>query len=179
MLQKERQKQEQASAARAKLLQEAAVLRQRLQECSVDILAKVGDKHNINASSISDAEDLLATSDNRIGLLLAEAQLLAQQDEDAIYSAEQIASMQINSGLHGNGSKSSLEESSNVADREAGASEAMVRKMLTDIFIDNAQLRKVVNAVTRSALLADQKPEKDEGDEAPSRKSYLNKYLEK
>jgi len=54
-----------------------------------------------------------------------------------------------------------------------------VRKMLTDIFIDNAQLRKVVNAVTRSALLADQKPEKDEGDEAPSRKSYLNKYLEK
>jgi len=87
--------------------------------------------------------------------------------------------MQTNSGLHGNGSKSSLEEASNMVDREAGASEAMVRKMLTDIFIDNAQLRKVVNAVTRSALLADQKPEKDEGDEAPSRKSYLNKYLEK
>lgn len=72
MLQKERQKQEQASAARAKLLHEAAVLRQRLQECSVDILAKVGDKHTVNASSISEAEDLLATSDNRIGLLFAE-----------------------------------------------------------------------------------------------------------
>lgn len=179
MLQKERQKQEQASAARAKLLHEAAVLRQRLQECSVDILAKVGDKHTVNASSISEAEDLLATSDNRIGLLFAEAQLLAQQDEDAIDSTEQVTLMQTNSGLHGNGSKSSLEEASNMADREARASEAMVRKMLTDIFIDNAQLRKVVNAVTRSALLADQKPEKDEGDEAPSRKSYLNKYLEK
>lgn len=179
MLQKERQKQEQASAARAKLLHEAAVLRQRLQECSVDILAKVGDKHTVNASSISEAEDLLATSDNRIGLLFAEAQLLAQQDEDAIDSTEQVTLMQTNSGLHGNGSKSSLEEASNMVDREAGASEAMVRKMLTDIFIDNAQLRKVVNAVTRSALLADQKPEKDEGDEAPSRKSYLNKYLEK
>lgn len=179
ILQKERQKQEQASAARAKLLHEAAVLRQRLQECSVDILAKVGDKHTVNASSISEAEDLLATSDNRIGLLLAEAQLLAQQDEDAIDSTEQVTLMQMNSGLHGNGSKSSLVEASNMADREVGASEAMVRKMLTDIFIDNAQLRKVVNAVTRSALLADQKPEKDEGDEAPSRKSYLNKYLEK
>jgi len=147
--------------------------------CSVDILAKVGDKHTVNASSISEAEDLLATSDNRIGLLFAEAQLLAQQDEDAIDSTEQVTLMQTNSGLHGNGSKSSLEEASNMVDREAGASEAMVRKMLTDIFIDNAQLRKVVNAVTRSALLADQKPEKDEGDEAPSRKSYLNKYLEK
>lgn len=179
ILQKERQKQEQASAARAKLLHEAAVLRQRLQECGVDILAKVGDKHTVNASSISEAEDLLATSDNRIGLLLAEAQLLAQQDEDAIDSTEQVTLMQMNSGLHGNGSKSSLVEASNMADREVGASEAMVRKMLTDIFIDNAQLRKVVNAVTRSALLADQKPEKDEGDEAPSRKSYLNKYLEK
>lgn len=179
ILQKERQKQEQASAARAKLLHEAAVLRQRLQECSVDILAKVGDKHTVNASSISEAEDLLATSDNRIGLLLAEAQLLAQQDEDAIDSTEQVTLMQMNSGLHGNGSKSSLVEASNMADREVGASEAMVRKMLTDIFIDNAQLRKVVNAVTRSALLADQKPEKDEGDEAPIRKSYLNKYLEK
>lgn len=179
ILQKERQKQEQASAARAKLLHEAAVLRQRLQECGVDILAKVGDKHTVNASSISEAEDLLATSDNRIGLLLAEAQLLAQQDEDAIDSTEQVTLMQMNSGLHGNGSKSSLVEASNMADREVGASEAMVRKMLTDIFIDNAQLRKVVNAVTRSALLADQKPEKDEGDEAPIRKSYLNKYLEK
>eukprot|EP01018_Ginkgo_biloba_P015535 Gb_30818 [translate_table: standard] len=178
MLQKERQKQEQASAARAKLLHEAEILRQRLQECSVDFLAKEGDKNITNSSSVSDAVDLLTTSDNRIGLLLAEAQLLAQEDENAVETAEHVAARQLHNGLHGNGNESRLDKANVMAGMEAVASEAMVRKMLTDIFIDNAQLRKFLNSVTRSALLAAQKPEKDEGDETPTRKSVLNRFLE-
>ncbi|KAH9310771.1 hypothetical protein KI387_025806, partial [Taxus chinensis] len=148
ILQKERQKQEQATAARAKLLHEAAILRQRLQECSVDILSKGGDKYTVNASSIAEALDLLRTSDNRIGLLLAEAQLLAQQAEDDSCIAEQEVANQTNIGLHGNGNKLRLERKYGAVGTEAVASEAMVCKMLTDIFIDNAQLRKVVNSVT-------------------------------
>lgn len=178
-LQKERQRQEQAAAARAKLLREAEILRQRLQECSVDIISKGGDKYTVNAASTSEAVDLLATSDNRIGLLLAEAQLLAQQDDDGTDITEQAVVSQVNTGVHGNGNKLNLEGKNDSVGTEAVASEAMVRKMLTDVFIDNAQLRKVVNSVTRSALLEDQKAEKDEEDEAPARKSVLNMFLEK
>lgn len=57
--------------ARAKLLHECGILRRRLQECSVNFLAEEEDKFIVN-SSLSDALDLLTTSDNRVGLLLAE-----------------------------------------------------------------------------------------------------------
>lgn len=57
--------------ANTKLLRECAILQNRLQECSVNFLVEEEDKLNIDTSP-SDALDLLATSDNRIGLLLAE-----------------------------------------------------------------------------------------------------------
>lgn len=58
-------------SANAKLLHECAILQKRLQECSVNFLVEEEDKLNVDTSP-SDALDLLATSDNRIGLLLAE-----------------------------------------------------------------------------------------------------------
>lgn len=57
--------------ANTKLLHECAILQKRLRECSVNFLVEEEDKLNIDTSP-SDALDLLATSDNRIGLLLAE-----------------------------------------------------------------------------------------------------------
>lgn len=57
--------------ANTKLLHECAILQKRLSECSVNFLVEEEDKLNIDTSP-SDALDLLATSDNRIGLLLAE-----------------------------------------------------------------------------------------------------------
>lgn len=52
------------------------------------------------------------------------------------------------------------------------------RKMLTDILIDNAKLRKHVNSIIRSALKADNKSEKDD-DTTTTRNTVLNKYLER
>lgn len=72
---KEKQRWTHAKSARKKLLNECRVLRDRLQECSVNFLSESEDRFTINPSSLSDALDLLATSDNRIGLLLAEVTL--------------------------------------------------------------------------------------------------------
>ena len=57
--------------ANTKLLRECGILQQRLQECSVSFLVEEEDKLIVDTSP-SDALDLLAMSDNRIGLLLAE-----------------------------------------------------------------------------------------------------------
>jgi hypothetical protein len=51
------------------------MLRKRLQECRVEILAKEDDtsaNENRVAAGMTDAFELLSTSDNRISLLLAE-----------------------------------------------------------------------------------------------------------
>lgn len=63
---------EHADIANLKLLHECEILRNRLQECSVNFLSEEEDKLTADTSSPSDAIDLLTTSDNRIGLLVAE-----------------------------------------------------------------------------------------------------------
>lgn len=72
VLQKEKQRMEHANIANSKLLHECEILRNRLQECSIDFLSEEEDKLTVDTSSPSDAIDLLTTSDNRIGLLVAE-----------------------------------------------------------------------------------------------------------
>ena len=72
VLQKEKQRMKHANAANTKLLHECNLLRDRLQECSVNFLSEEEDKLIVDTSSPSDALDLLTTSDNRISLLLAE-----------------------------------------------------------------------------------------------------------
>lgn len=72
LLQLEKQCGERAKAARKKLLHECGHLRNRLQECSINFLAENGEELIVDSSSLSDALDLLITSDNQIDLLLAE-----------------------------------------------------------------------------------------------------------
>lgn len=57
-------------AANRKLLHECEILRSRLEECGVTFL--VEQEYKLKMESPPDAMDVLATSENRIGLLLAE-----------------------------------------------------------------------------------------------------------
>ena len=54
-----------------------------------------------------------------------------------------------------------------------------LRKMLTDIFVDNARLRKQVNSVIRCALNTYVKSDDDDDvdDEVRLRKTVLSKFL--
>lgn len=59
---------------------------------------------------------------------------------------------------------------------DKGADE--LRKMVTDIFVDNARLRKQVNSVIRCALNTYVKSDEDDDDEeTPFRKTVLSKFL--
>ncbi|KAM7498260.1 hypothetical protein LguiA_022674 [Lonicera macranthoides] len=168
VLLKEKQRWEHENAVNAKLLHECEILRNRLEECSVNFLVEEEDKLIMDTPSPSDAIDLLTTSDNRIGLLLAEAQLLAQDVENGI-----IAAMSSNSNNNGsvNGRRTRDDE---------------LRKMLTEMFIDNARVRKQVNSAIRCALSTTDKSDKDDNfdddyvkEESSSRKTVLSKFLER
>ncbi|KAJ6963769.1 PX domain-containing protein EREX isoform X1 [Populus alba x Populus x berolinensis] len=154
---KEKQITENVIAANAKLLHECEILHNRLEECSVNFLVEEEDKLIVDTSSPSDAIDLLTTSDNRIGLLLAEAQLLAQDLENSVARSDET-------------------HNTNGSDR----TDNELRKMLTETFIDNARLRMQVNSIIRCALNIHLKSDKDdEDDEAPLRKTVLSKFLER
>lgn len=154
---KEKQITENVIAANAKLLHECGILHNRLQECSVNFLIEEEDKLIVDTSSPSDAIDLLTTSDNRIGLLLAEAQLLAQDLENSMAGLD---------GTH-------ITNGNDRTDNE-------LRKMLTETFIDNARLRMQVNSIIRCALYIHLKSDKDDDDEeAPLRNTVLSKFLER
>ncbi|CAD5189994.1 unnamed protein product [Musa acuminata subsp. malaccensis] len=169
-LHKEKQKWSNAKSASKNLLHECRVLRDRLQECSVNFLADEEDKFTISPSSLSDALDLLATSDNRIGLLLAEAQLLARNDEEACIDDDDAQTSEFSgSGIASNGDNP----------MRADDNDDEMRNILTDMFIDNARLRKQVNSVIRCALNTVIKPEREESNEVSSRKTVLNRFLER
>ncbi|XP_041000095.1 PX domain-containing protein EREX-like isoform X2 [Juglans microcarpa x Juglans regia] len=158
-LQKERQRMEHANTANTKFLHECGILGGRLQECSLNFLVEEEDKLTLDTSSPSDAIDLLTTSDNRIGLLLAEAQLLAQDVENAV---------------------AVVDESRDVNGSNKRTTDDELRKMLTDVFVENAGLRKQVNSVIRCALNTNGTPEQDDEDEeVPLRKTVLSKFLER
>ncbi|CAK8535649.1 unnamed protein product [Lathyrus sativus] len=155
-LQKEKERMQLSHNTNAKLLHECAILQKRLQECSVNFLVEEEDKLNVDTSP-SDALDLLATSDNRIGLLLAEAQLLAQDVENVMDAVER-----------------------NTTTDDTGTTNEELRKMLANIFVDNASLRKQVNSVIRCALIANIKSdENEEEDEIHLQKTFLSKFLER
>ncbi|KAJ7962835.1 Phox (PX) domain protein [Quillaja saponaria] len=155
----EKQRLEHSNNANAKLLHECEILRNRLQECSVNFLVEEEDKLTVDSSSPSDALDLLATSDNRIGLLIAEAQLLAQDVQNGV---------------------AAVDETPNVSADDRRTTDSELKKMLTEIFVDNATLRKQVNSVIRCALNANIKSEEeDEEEEIILRKTVLSKFLER
>ncbi|KAI5084426.1 hypothetical protein GOP47_0000595 [Adiantum capillus-veneris] len=172
LIQNETQKQEKRRAERTKFLHEVASLRKRLQECSIEFLAKQDDKTTVKNAVVRDVMDFLMTSDNRIGLLAAEVQLLAEEkDEDkAIYQSF---------GREGlpNGVLSS-NSNSKVQDDEL-QSERAFRKLLSEIFMDNVQLYKVVNSMTLNAAVMDAKPDSSGQDVTPTKKniSMLSRFL--
>ncbi|KAG2729348.1 hypothetical protein I3760_01G246100 [Carya illinoinensis] len=157
-LQREKQRTDNANTANAKLLHECGILRERLQECSVNFLVEEEDKLTMDTSSPSDAIDLLTTSDNRIGLLLAEAQLLAQDVENAV---------------------AAVDETSRANGSNIRTTDDELRMMLTDVFVDNARLRKQVNSILRCALANATSEKDDEDEEVPLRKTVLSKFLER
>ncbi|CAO2815235.1 unnamed protein product [Amaranthus hypochondriacus] len=144
-LQNEKQRKESAKVVNDKLLLECSILRKRLEESSVDVLVEEEDKLVLDTSS-SDAIDLLTTSDNRIGLLLAEAQLLADDVENSDTSVD-----------------SAIDE---------------LRKMVTELFIDNARTRKQINSLIRCVLKTQNQFDKeDEGEVASAKQTVLGKFL--
>ena len=75
VINREKQRSARTKLSRLKILHECRLLRERLQECSAKFLAEEQDNFTIDPSSLPDALDLLATSDNRIRLLVAEVNL--------------------------------------------------------------------------------------------------------
>ncbi|KAL4650859.1 hypothetical protein ACB092_01G117800 [Castanea dentata] len=149
-IQQERQMREHAKASREKLLHECHILHNQLQECNTNLLADDEDNFVADSSSLADALDLLATCDDRAGLLLSEAQLLTENNETTA---------------------SGVDESHDIND---AAIDDELRKMLADVFVDNARLRKQVNSVTRRALRVDILSNKKEDEEAPSENIVVN-----
>ncbi|KAH7302379.1 hypothetical protein KP509_23G069700 [Ceratopteris richardii] len=166
----ERQKKEKEK--RTKLLLDVGALRERLQQCTVDFLAKEDAGENDKNAAVADAADLLSTSDSRIGLLIAEAQLLAEEvgDDDK----EKLGSKEAH--LEGDTfreSQSHIDETCSISEDGINA----LRRFLMDIFVDNAHLHKLVNSLTLKALLAESKHDKVQSKEAMPRKSMLHRFL--
>lgn len=86
-----------------------------------------------------------------------QAQLLAQDVENVVDAVER-----------------------NTTTDDTGTTNEELRKMLANIFVDNASLRKQVNSVIRCALIANIKSEEnEEEDEIHLQKTFLSKFLER
>ncbi|KAL6208389.1 hypothetical protein ACLB2K_019339 [Fragaria x ananassa] len=135
LLQQEQQRSKQVETGREKLLHECKMLHKQLQECNTNFPSEGEGDFNLGSSSIQEASNLLTTSDNRINHLLSEAQLLEQDNRDV--------------------SEVGVTDDTRTIDDE-------LRKMLVDIFTENASLRKQVNCVIRHALKLDIQCKKDD-----------------
>ncbi|KAF5726252.1 Phox domain-containing protein isoform 1 [Tripterygium wilfordii] len=131
-LQLERQIGEHGKIARRKLLDECRVLHNLLQECSTKLSIEDEDNPNAEPASLTDALNLLTKSDDQLVLLLAEAQQLVVEDGTST----------------GANAHFGIDDDSRTIDLE-------LRKMLAEIFTDNARLRKQVNAALRRVLKMD------------------------
>ncbi|KAK3130908.1 hypothetical protein QOZ80_6BG0499530 [Eleusine coracana subsp. coracana] len=161
---REKQRSIHMKSSREKILHECRLLRERLQECNAKFLAEEQDSFTIDPSSLPDALDLLATSDNRIRLLVAEAQLLARYDEQ---------------GSSDDGDNSDSKSPLTMGSEEENVTDEDTTKMLSDLLIDNAQLRMRLNSVIRNAVNTAVKPEKDGSDEVVPKKTVLNWLLDR
>ncbi|XP_012447464.1 PX domain-containing protein EREL1 isoform X5 [Gossypium raimondii] len=131
-LEHERQISKHVRTAREKLLNECQLLHNRLLECNVN-LSIVDDENLIKDSSlVEEALDLLTKSDDKITVLLAEVQLLAKEDSSAIGDTDNV---------HDNHYDNRIDDE--------------LRKIIADIFTDNAKLRKQVNSQLQHRLKCD------------------------
>lgn len=72
LLQQEREMRQHANKAWSKLLSECKSLHGRLKKCSMNFSPDDDYNHDVESSSLSNALDLLTTSDDQLNLLLAE-----------------------------------------------------------------------------------------------------------
>ncbi|KAJ7549375.1 hypothetical protein O6H91_07G051200 [Diphasiastrum complanatum] len=166
-LKEDREEQQRVRASRAKLLYEVTALHQRLKECSLDVLAREDNR----SVALSNSMELLTTSDNRIGLLLAEAQLLSQ--EDRIRAGPSTSERALDS----NGATGQEQDKFKVTQLDERAIDGATRKMLADILIDNALLRKSINSLARGALLTSERMDERLFEDPAIHRSVLNRLL--
>ncbi|XP_024970077.1 PX domain-containing protein EREX-like isoform X1 [Cynara cardunculus var. scolymus] len=145
-LEKEKQRWESGNAIKTALLHECELLHDRLRECSVNFLFDEENKL-IMDTSLSDAINLLETSDSQINLLLAEAQLLVAEDVKTTTGAADENDIQIN------------------RDDE-------LRRLIGDILADNAKLRKQVISVIHTQLAIKDNGEDDDASIKTSPSNY-------
>ncbi|GAV60521.1 PX domain-containing protein [Cephalotus follicularis] len=150
LLEQERRMSESANSARKKLLHGCRILHNMLQECNINVSAEDENSLMLGSSSLADTLSILTTSDDQIGLLLAEAQLVAEEDETSV----------------SNGGKTHDVKEDMRTDDE-------LRKMLVEIFMDNVNLRKQVNFVVGRALKSDMMSNLN-GESASPRKILLH-----
>ncbi|KAL3838583.1 hypothetical protein ACJIZ3_023174 [Penstemon smallii] len=131
LIQEERERNEQTRTSWRKLLYRCKVLHDKLQECYVNnLMQENGDDPLISIPSSSNPLDLVATSDNQIGLLLAEVRHLAQDVECPASTTDRIPGL----------------------DDDVSSVDAELRQMLTSILLDNGLLQKQVNSLIVHAL---------------------------
>ncbi|XP_017236811.1 PX domain-containing protein EREL1 isoform X2 [Daucus carota subsp. sativus] len=140
LLEQEKQNNEYSNTALRNLLHQCEFLHNRLQECNINLLDD--DKLVIDPSSQTAASDL-QKSDSSISLLLSKVQLLAK-DDDAVSTTD-----------------------NNSSDDATKAINQELRELLTNIFLDNTNLRKQVNSVLRYALKINTSSDTND-DEQPS-----------
>ncbi|XP_076938626.1 PX domain-containing protein EREL1-like [Bidens hawaiensis] len=122
-LQEEKQKFEKEEAGRVNLLHEFDVLQHRLRECSINLLNESEDKIIIDSPSKQDVLELIKISDDHIEALLAQVQIIAQDD-------------------------------ASTANGEDGTSSSShkLRKLLSEILVDNINLRRQVSQLIHHAM---------------------------
>ena len=114
-----------------------------------------------------------------MGSSVLQAQLLAQEDEEfqKVQSSADWTSLEQRS--NGDSGGNNL-HNKNMTAAHKGGSEAVMRKMLIDAFIEQAQLRKKMNSLTRGALMSGQQRDKNSrhaGEAGISQKSLLDHIL--
>ncbi|CAI9775500.1 unnamed protein product [Fraxinus pennsylvanica] len=130
LLQRERERAKQASTSWRKLVHKCKILHNKLQECQVNVIDKTEDNLVVDNPLGSNALDVIAASDNHIGLLIEEVQHLA---EDSDYSSSTV-----------NGD-TNLDYNMSSVDEE-------LRATLMTFLVDNGLLRKQVNSIILCAL---------------------------
>ncbi|CAL0305720.1 unnamed protein product [Lupinus luteus] len=132
LLQREREKREQAETACRNLLQKCRLLFNQLQECNVNLPSEDKYRKIMNSSSSTDTFNQLAKSDGQIDILLEEVENLGKDYGCATSNVDK--NNDINGGV--------------ICDDE-------LTKILADLFMDNVRLRKQTNSITRHALKSD------------------------
>lgn len=128
LYEEERLANDQARTSFMKLLHECQVLRQRFEECNINLINENEDDLVMDNPSCSDALNLLTACDNQINFLLT--QVNTDKGVDSSSTAEK--KIEVNS--------------------DCGTVDEKLRSMLINVLVDNGKLRKQLNSAIRYGL---------------------------